>query len=222
MMTSAKCIFAGILFFCVTGSIKAQDQPASGPATEQTWESDTAIATRNALRFADSLVKARHYTEWTTYLSLSMPSAIKFYGGKDGFKERIVELHYRNEPMGDEKPEKTKMVTMMNDGDTWQCVIEKLRESFETGRGKVRRYSYLLGESTNSGESWKFLDVELNSIENMIYMMPTIFPNLPIPVAKITTEAEETAALQAAELQKQKQQQAAAAKKKPVPKKVTK
>lgn len=183
------------------------------PAQEQPLpESDSAIAKRQALKFADSLLKANFYAEWPTYIGLTCPSAIKYYGGKNAFQEHVTIFRYRNETQPGERPEKTSMVTLMNDVDTWQCVIEKVRETFTEDRGRAITYSYLVGESNDNGLTWKFIDVSHNSMENVINIFPTIFGNLPIPEAK-TVYPDEVAAQEVAK---------PAVKKKPVAKKHTK
>lgn len=206
IMTIKRAVWCA-LFICLFGIVHAQDQPVSASTQGQTAsasppvqplpESDTAIATRKALQFADSLVKADFYADWPTYLGLTCQSAIKYYGGKDAFKEHIVIIHYRNEPKADEKPQKLRMVTLMNDIETWQCVIEKVRETFTEDHGKTKIYTYLVGESTDNGLTWKFIDVSHNSMENVINIFPTIFGTLPIPEA-ITVYEDELAAEEAA------------------------
>jgi len=216
MIQTAKRIVTCVLFICLSGIVHAQDQTTTVATPDQSLpESDTAIAIRNALQFGDSLVKANFYADWGTYLNLSNPSAIKFYGGKDGFKENVVMIHYRNEPKTEEKPEKLKMVTMMNNVETWQCVIEKVRESWDDSRGKVKTYAYLVGESTDNGLTWKFIDVSHNSLVNVIYIMPSIFGTMGIPEGK-TVYVDEVAAKEAAEAAKP------VVKKKPPVKKSTK
>jgi len=218
MIQTTKRIVTCTLFFCLSGIVNAQDQTAA-PATDQPLpESDTAIATRHALRFADSLVKADIYTEWNTYINLSCPSAIKFYGGKDGFKENVVTIHYRDEPKTEEKLPKLRVVNVMNDNiEKWQCVIEKVREKWDESRGKVKVYTYLIGESNDNGLNWKFVDASHNSLQNLIYILPTVFTSMEIPEGKIVYE-DEVAAQEAA---KAAQAAQPAAKKKPV-KKATK
>jgi hypothetical protein len=187
------------LFICLSGIVYAQDQTTTPATTDPALpESDTAIATRNALKFADSLTRANFYTEWDTYINLSQPSAIKYYGGKDGFKEHVITIHYRNEPKTDEKPEKLKMLSMLNDIETWQCVIEKVRDSWDESRGKVKTTSYLIGESTDNGVTWKFVDASHNSLENLIYIMPSVFSKLEIPEGKMVY-VDEVAAQEAAQ-----------------------
>ncbi|OQP65215.1 hypothetical protein A3860_16210 [Niastella vici] len=198
MIQTTKRIVTCTLLVCLLNTVHAQDQTATvAPPDQSLPESDTAIATRQALRFADSLVKADFYTEWTTYLNLSCPSAFKFYGGKDGYKENVVMVHYRDEPKTEEKIPKLRLVHLMNDVDTWQCVIEKVRDKWDESRGKVKIYTYLIGESTDNGINWKFIDASHNSIQNIIYILPTVFTTMEIPEGKIVY-VDEVAAQEAA------------------------
>jgi hypothetical protein len=180
MMKTTKGVLAALLCACTITSV-AQNQAISYQTQEPpVAESDTAIATRFALKFADSLVKANFYQNWPTYTALSIPSAVKYYGGKDAFRDHVVIFYYRNEPKLEEKPEKLKLITLMNDIDNWQCVIEKVRDTWINDR-KAKVYTYLIGESPDNGLTWKFIDVSHNTMQNVIYLMPTIFGNLAIP-----------------------------------------
>jgi hypothetical protein len=199
MTKTTKRIVTCALFICLFNTIHAQDQTATASTPDQSLpESDTAIATRHALQFADSLVKADFYVDWNTFLNLSCPSAFKFYGGKDGYKENAVMIHYRDEPKTEEKVPKTQLLHLMNDIETWQCVIEKVREKWDETRGKVKVYTYLVGESTDNGLNWKFIDVSHNSIPNVIYILPSIFTTMEIPEGKIVY-VDEVAAQEAAQ-----------------------
>lgn len=162
-------ILASVLLFCAR-SVSAQ-------------ESDTAIATRNALKYADSIVKANFYQDWKTFMDLSCPTAIKYYGGPVQFKERVVLIYFRNEPKLEEKPETIRVIEMRNEIDEWQCVIEKVRNTFINDK-KAIITSYLIGQSLDAGETWKFIDVSHNSMENVAYLLPNIFDKLAIPLGK--------------------------------------
>lgn len=161
-------------------------------------ESDTAIATRNALKYADSIVKANFYQDWKTFMDLSCPTAIKYYGGPVQFKERVVLIYFRNEPKLEEKPETVRVIGMLNEIDQWQCVIEKVRNTFINDK-KAIITSYLVGQSLDAGETWKFIDVSHNSMESVAYLLPNIFDKLAIPLGKtvypdeVVATPEETA-----------------------------
>lgn len=222
MIQTTKRIVTCALFVCLSGMVYAQDQTASTTTDQSLPESDTAIAIRHALRFADSLVKADFYVDWNTYINLSCPSAYKFYGGKDGFKENVVTVHYRDEPKTEEKIPKVQMLRIMNDGvEKWQCVIEKVREKWDETRGKVKIFTYLVGESNDNGLNWAFVDVSHNSIQNLIYILPTVFTSMEIPEGKIVY-VDEVATQEAAMEAQAAQAKQQAAKKKPPVKKATK
>jgi hypothetical protein len=221
MIQTTKRIVTCALFVCLSVIVYAQDQTATTATDQPLPESDTAIATRNALRFADSLVKADFYVDWNTYLKLTCPSAFKFYGGKEGFKENAVAIHYRDEPKTEEKIPTIKLLHLLNDIDKWQCVIEKVREKWDESRGKVKVYTYLIGESNDGGINWQFIDASHNSIPNIIYILPSVFTTMEIPEGKIVYVDEVAAQEAAEEAAKAAKAAQAAAKKKPV-KKATK
>lgn len=152
-------------------------------------ESDTAIATRNALKYADSLVKANFYQDWKTFMDLSCPTAIKYYGGPVQFKERVVLIYFRNEPKLEEKPETVRVIGMLNEIDQWQCVVEKVRNTFINDKKAVIT-SYLVGQSLDAGETWKFIDLSHNSMESVAYLLPNIFDKLAIPLGKTVYPSE--------------------------------
>jgi hypothetical protein len=218
MIQTTKRIVTCALFVCLSGIAYAQDQTATTTADQTLPESDTAIATRHALRFADSLVKADYYADWNTYMKLTCPSAFKFYGGKEGFKENAVAIHYRDEPKTEEKIPTIKILHLLNDIDKWQCVIEKVRDKWDESRGKVKVYTYLIGESNDAGINWQFIDASHNSIPNIIYILPSVFTTMEIPEGKIVYVDEVAAQEAAEEAAKAAKAAQSAAKKKPVKK----
>lgn len=197
-MTTTKSLLTSLLLFVSISFVRAQ--------------TDSAVATEKALFFADSLVKANFYQNWQTYTALTCQSAINFYGGKEGFKEHLVLMYYRNEPQQEEKVETLRLVTLMNDMDQWQCVIEKVRKTWISER-KATTYTYLIGQSNDNGLTWKFVDVSHNSMDNLSHVMPAIFREMPVPLGK--REFDDDVALQ----QEAAAQAAANPKKKTSPKK---
>ena len=174
-MQITKRLLIGLVLYCQSASAQTS--------------ADTALASGNALLFADQLVKANFYQDWQAYASLTCPSAIKYYGGKDGFRDHIVSIYYRDEPTVAEKPETLKMVTLLNDMDRWQCVVQKIRDTYINNR-KAKIYTYLVGQSLDNGATWKFIDVNHNDIRNVIYIMPDIFNTMPIPDRKTAFDDE--------------------------------
>jgi hypothetical protein len=165
-----KTIITGSFMLLCSQFIKAQD-------------SDSAVAAGKALFYADSLVKCHFYQDWKSYMDLTSPTAIKYYGGREGFKEHITTLYFRNEPKQLEKPETIRMLSLRNDIDQWQCVIEKVRNTFINDKQAIV-YSYLVGQSMDNGVNWKFVDVSQNTMENVPFVLPTVFTDLTIPQGK--------------------------------------
>jgi len=184
------------------------------------FSQDTASISRNAKFYADSMMRSYFYENWEAFHNLTTYSAVKYYGGKDAYKEHFKTMYYHNEPNKDvDKPEQTSMITLMNKGtDEWQCVLEKIRYTQMEER-KCRIYSYLVGQSKDDGETWTFVDAGQNSEKNIIYIFPDVFGTLAIPEYRIVYADVEAAEAEA----KARAEAAAAAKsttpKKPAPKK---
>jgi hypothetical protein len=184
------------------------------------FSQDTVTISRNAKFYADSMVRAYFYENWESFSNLTNYSAIKYYGGRDAYKEHFKTLYYHNEPNKDvDKPEQTSMITLMNKGtDEWQCVLEKIRYT-EIEKRKARIYSYLVGQSLDDGETWKFVDAGQNSEKNIIYIFPDVFGTLAIPEYKVVYEDVEAAEAEAKARAEAEAAARPAAVKKPVAKK---
>ena len=53
---------------------------------------DTAKISRNALVFADSLIKTDAYGNEQLYTGLAPASVLKYYGGADGYMQHVYQL----------------------------------------------------------------------------------------------------------------------------------
>lgn len=159
---------------------------------------DTAKITEKALLFADSLIKADGYQNWKTYADLAPASVIKYYGGKDGFIEHVVNGKSRLVSTVDEDLPQLKMMNLMTLNDQWQCVIRESRYIHRDDK-KYHLVTYFIGQSKDEGETWRLFDVYYNKIANVIYMLPDIFGDLPIPETSLLSQEEELAQTQAQE-----------------------
>ncbi|HVK49996.1 MAG TPA: hypothetical protein VM488_19160 [Pseudobacter sp.] len=188
--------------------------------TATAFSQDTASIARNARFYADSMVRSYFYENWEPFIELTNYSAVKYYGGKDQYKEHFKTLYYHNEPNKEtDRPEVVSMVTLMNKGtDEWQCVLEKVRYTQMEER-KCRIYSYLVGQSKDDGETWKFVDAGQNSEKNIIYIFPDIFGTLAIPEYRVVYEDVEAAQLAEKERAEAEARAKASAPKKAVTKK---
>lgn len=162
---------------------------ALSATTSKAQDNDSTVASANALKYADQLIKASFYQDWKAYSDLSNPSAIKFYGGPQQFKEHVVTMYFRNAPQQEEKPETLRITELRNDVDQWQAVIEKVRNTFIDGK-KAIITTYLVGQSLDAGATWKFIDVSHNSLDNLAFIFPTIFTDLTIPLGKTVIPSE--------------------------------
>jgi hypothetical protein len=149
----------------------------------QAQEPDSVIAARKARIYADTLVKCWFYQDWKSYTDFTCPTAVKYYGGKEAFKEHLTTIYFRNEPRQDEKPEVLTMLGLRNEDDQWQCVFEKVRNTYINDE-KAIVYTYLVGQSLDNGLNWKFVDVNQNSMDNVPFLLPTIFNDMAIPKAR--------------------------------------
>jgi len=170
---------------------------------------DSAKISAKAITFADSLVKAEAYKNWNIYAELAPASAIKYYGGKDGYIEHSKTIRQRTVSNIDEDYPQLKVLDLMTANDQWQCLIRESRY-FHKDDKKFHQVTYFLCQSKDEGESWKLFDVSYNKVANIIYIFPEVFGDLAIPEPSILSEQEEIA---------QQQAEAAAAAKKTTAKK---
>jgi hypothetical protein len=172
-MQTTKVLLMGVILMCHINFASAQTQ----------LNPDSSHVTKKALYYADSLVKCSFYQNWTQYLALYCPSAIRYYGGPANLKEHVVTAYFRIAPTEHEKPESLRMLTLYNDLTEWQCVIEKIRTTYIDDR-KAQITTYLIGRSEDDGLTWKFVDVSHNSLPNLGNILPEIFSGISIPIGK--------------------------------------
>ena len=143
-------------------------------------QSETDPVREKALTTVSKLVKSFKYEEWEQYVQLSYPGVVKYYGGKNGYLNHVQNARRFYKDSLQEADEELKIIQLENDILEWQCVVQKTRETFINGN-KAKQVTYLVGQSKDDGETWKFFDVAHNTVENVIYIMPDIFSNLAIP-----------------------------------------
>jgi len=159
---------------------------------------DTVKIKERALFFADSLIKTDAYNNPLEYADLAPASVLKHYGGKDAFIEHFNKIHPRTVSGIDEDYPKREVITLMRGDDQWQFVIRVSRYIHRADLKKYHLVTYLLGQSKDEGETWRLFDVSYNSVANIIYLMPDVMGDLPIPQPYIISEEEELAKQQAA------------------------
>lgn len=158
---------------------------------------DSAKIKEQALLFADSLIKIDAYKNWSVLADLTPASVLKHYGGKDGFIDHVQKIHPRNASSIDENFPERHVVTLLAKDDQWQCII-RVSRYIHREDGKYHLVTYLLGQSKDDGETWRMFDVSYNKVANIIYMLPDVIGELPIPEPYIVSEKDELAKEQAA------------------------
>jgi hypothetical protein len=150
---------------------------------------DTAKISRNALSFADSLVKTDAFGNWSSYADLAPLSVIKYYGGKDGYIQHVVTIRNKTNSDIEEAAPELKMVTLEPRKDQWQCVIS-LSRYFHKEDKQYHFVSYLIGQSKDEGENWKLFDVSYTPVSNLIYIFPEILDDIAIKNPAIEPSAK--------------------------------
>jgi len=159
---------------------------------------DSIKITQNALLFADSLVKADSFETWPAYADLAQASVIKYYGGKQGYIDHILQGRWRTRSTIAEKSPELKMLQLVNVlNDEWQCVIRESRY-FHKDDQQYHFITYFVGQSLDGGETWHMFDVSYNTVANIISMFPDIHGDLAIREPTILTPEQELAQEQAA------------------------
>jgi hypothetical protein len=151
-------------------------------------QTDTARITRNALVYADSLVKADAYGNWSTYADLAPLSVIKYYGGKDGFIQHVSVGRLRTTSAIQEAPPELKMLTLETKKDQWQCVIRLSRYFHKPDQTQYQLVTYLVGQSRDEGETWRLFDITYNSVANVIYIFPEILDDIPLQESVVSAK----------------------------------
>lgn len=151
---------------------------------------DTARISKNALNYADSLVKADAFSNWSSYADLAPASVIKYYGGKDGYIQHVSVIRLKTTSEIQEDMPSLKLIALETRKEQWQCQI-RLSRYFHKEDIQYHYTTYLIGQSTDEGETWKFFDVSCNSVANIIYMFPDIMDDIAINEPTVLTQEQE-------------------------------
>lgn len=151
-------------------------------------QSNRAAVSQHALAYADSLLSAFHNNHSGEYAGMSYPGVISYYGGIRSFQQYIE----RERALSDNAADKTELIQLLNNKNEWQCVIKKTHPRTIDGK-KAYIVSYMVGQSTDDGMTWKYFDVAFNSVANVAYIMPDKFEALTIPRREIIFEKDQMA-----------------------------
>ena len=152
----------------------------AGSVNKAEAQSDSAFASQRALLFADSLIKSFQSGNLNEYISISYPGVIKYYGGRHQFAEYIQRVRELNK----EHDNQVELMQIVNDKKEWQCVVKKINETTIDGKNAMV-VSYLVGQSKDEGNTWKYVDVAYNSVNSVVLIMPDVFEKIAIPQRQI-------------------------------------
>jgi hypothetical protein len=151
---------------------------------------DTAKISRNALVFADSLIKTDAYGNFSLYGDLTPVSVLKYYGGVDGYVQHVNQLRGRTTSDQEELYPVLNVETLRTLNDQWQCVI-RVSHYFHRDNIQYHHVTYFVGISKDEGESWRLFDVSYNPVVNMIYIFPEVMTDLAIKQPTILSQEQE-------------------------------
>ncbi len=151
---------------------------------------DTAKISRQALLYADSLIKTDAYGNNELYTGLAPASVLKYYGGAEGYMEHVYQMRSRTTSDQEELYPVLDIETLRTIDQQWQCLI---RVSRYIHRENVPYHytTYFVGQSKDEGESWRMFDVSYNSVANMILIFPEVMTDLPIKQPEILSQEQE-------------------------------
>jgi hypothetical protein len=151
---------------------------------------DTAAISRNALTFADSLVRTDAYGNTSSYAGLAPASLLKYYGGEDGYIQHVYMMRGRTTSEQDELYPVFNVETLRAVDQQWQCVI-RVSRYFHKDNVQYHYITYFVGQSKDEGANWRMFDVSYNTVANMIYIFPEVITDLPIKQPVILSQEQE-------------------------------
>jgi hypothetical protein len=141
----------------------------------------SSAASDRAIVFADSFLASYRNNDLDKYTDLSYPGVVSYYGGNKNFREYVQRVRALN---SSSLSNNITIIQLVHDANELQCVIQKTTETTIDGR-KAHIITYIIGQSKDEGQSWKFFDVGSNAPRNLVYIMPDMSERLAVPQRQI-------------------------------------
>jgi hypothetical protein len=151
---------------------------------------DTAKISRQALMYADSLIKTDAYGNNDLYTGLAPASVLKYYGGAEGYMGHIYQMKARTTSEQEELYPVINIETLRTIDQQWQCII-RVSRYLHKDNVQYHYTTYFVGQSKDEGESWRMFDISYNSVTNMILIFPEVMTDLPIKQPEILSQEQE-------------------------------
>ena len=159
---------------------------------------DSAAIKQTISVFADSLVRSYYEKDWNTFIALTHPGMARLYGGMNNYLGIVQAVRRRFEDSLEEKKEMVSVRQFVFTGTSWQCIIERVRDTHIGGK-EAKVTAYMIGQSKDDlATNWKFFDVGDNLMVNISSIMPDFSDDLIVPERKVVYEGDKTATTAAA------------------------
>jgi hypothetical protein len=152
----------------------------------QSLQAQILSPSETAIIYADSFLNSFKNNDIGQYADLSYPGVIIYYGGNKNFREYVQRARTLIKAGTSES---LMLVQFVHDVAELQCVIKKTSETTIDGR-RAQIISYMVGQSKDNGQSWRFIDLAQNSPGNLVYIMPDISPELTVPQRQVIFSTE--------------------------------
>jgi hypothetical protein len=147
-------------------------------------------ASDRAIIFADSFLASYRNNDLDKYTDLSYPGVISYYGGNKNFREYVQRVRALN---SSSTSNMITLIQLVHNANELQCVIQKTSEAIIDGR-KAEIVTYIIGQSKDEGQTWKFFDVASNAPGNLVYIMPDMSERLVVPQRQIIFQQNHSSA----------------------------
>jgi len=146
-------------------------------------DSQSAVVKRKAQEFSQALVKG----EYGKVVELTYPKFVKESGGRDKVIASLEMERKRQKDDGLTLVSATvgKPGEFLTQGENTFVMVKTTHAFMHTADGKVGGQTYLLGISSDQGETWRFIQgTQLNNRDLRARVLPKLPPKLKLPAPK--------------------------------------
>lgn len=154
---------------------------AMQPAAAQADSTTTALHAR-----LSALTRLRELASGNCedYIRLTYPGVIAYYGGVEGYRHHCQHLAASRAEMPS-----IDVIQMVRVDNGWQSVIRKTVNTLCDGRS-AHVITYLVGISGIDGDNWSFVDLDMNTADDLVLMMPGVSPGIVVPQRELIFEQQ--------------------------------
>lgn len=171
----------GLFLVCSAFIFSCKNEPANN---ETSGHHKPANETEeNIYKAADSMMAAFKNRDWQLFAHFNHPAMQNMMGGQENFVSFIKEQMKQIPDTAIKLMDTGNILQVVKTGKDQQCVVEQnMRMVLDSIQ--ITSTSYLVGESLDNGETWKFFDASNNGLMTTKDIKPDISPELKIPAKK--------------------------------------